>query len=112
MLGTRSTTDLLRALTRSENDVQMLDNHPLIEVASRRVSQAVEAIADLQFTKRGGIPRARLKQIAQYEDAIGLLKEAVTAATCEFLLSQDCPVCGFSQRAKFRPGDTRRKSRA
>jgi hypothetical protein len=110
-LRNRSTTQLLQALTRSENDVQMLDSHPLIEVASRRVSQAVEVIADLQFTKRGGIPRTSLKQIAQYEDAIGLLKEAVTAATYELILSQNCPACGFSPKAKVRLGDTRRKAR-
>jgi hypothetical protein len=112
MLRNRSTGQLLQALTRTENDVQMLNSRRLIEVASRRVSQAVEVIADLQFTKRGGIPRTRLKQIAQYEDAIGLLKEAVTAATYELLLSQECPVCGSSSKAKVRLGDTRRRARA
>ena len=41
-----------------------------------------------------GIPRDKFKLAAGYEDALGHVKEAYIAATRDWVLSRECPLCG------------------
>src|ERR1700682_1901969 len=45
------------------------------------------------MTAKSGIPRKMFKRVAEYEDALGYVKEAHIAATRDWLLSKTCPLC-------------------
>ncbi len=82
-------------------DIQALTRHPQIQVANQTLSKALEAITGWNMTAKRGIPREAFKLAVQYEDALGLVKEAYIAATLEWLLTRTCPLCGSRpQRSK------------
>ena len=78
----------------AEADIQAIDGHPAASSASNQVRKTIEAITGWRIRKQGGIPKAQFKLAADFEDALGQLKEAYVGALREWLLSQTCPLCG------------------
>jgi hypothetical protein len=86
-------------------DIETLTRHPQITIANRRLRKSLEAITGWRMIGTRGIPRNKFRLAVEYEDALGLVKEAFIAATREWLLSRECPLCG--SRPKHRRLRTR-----
>jgi hypothetical protein len=75
-------------------DIEALTSHPQIKIANRILRKALEAITGWRMIGTGGIPRNKFKMAVKYEDALGHVKEAYIAATRDWLLRRECPLCG------------------
>jgi|ERR1700730_793679 hypothetical protein len=87
-------------------DVQEITSHPEIQRADRRLSRAFQAITGWKMAAEAGIPKDKFPRVAEYEDALGQVKEAFIAATRDWLLNSACPLCDSRpQKVRFENGD-------
>lgn len=85
-------------LSLSLEEIQTLTEHPQIEIASKKLRKALEAITGWRMISKRGIPRREFRLAAAYEDALRQVEEAFIAATRESFLRRPCPHCGLRPR--------------
>lgn len=101
----KSASRLQDTFSLSLADIEALTRNRKIKIANRRLRRALEAITGWRMIGTRGIPRNKFKLAVEYEDALGHVKEAFIAATREWVLSRECPLCG--SRPKQRRSGTR-----
>jgi hypothetical protein len=92
-VGSGPSTKRQCACGLSAADIELLTRHPQIKIANRRLRKALEAITGWKMTLKGGVPRNEFRLAAEYEDALGDVKEAFIVATRDWLLTRTCPLC-------------------
>ena len=82
------------AFSLSLADIEAINRHRQIKIANKRLRKAVEAITGWRMIGTRGIPREKFNLAAEYEDALGQVREAFITATRDWLHRTECPLCG------------------